>query len=118
MPKHHNARGEQRSISRRLTKVEHAISEMKKTVPMPPEQRVNMEAAMAREARPGERPDYYRYTRGNADHETPVRERMAALKGQSRSDLRSDAERGASSPLGHGKTKKTTQEMKDGKRAE
>jgi hypothetical protein len=38
---------------------------------------------------------------------------MAALKGQSRSDVRSDASRGASSPLGHGKTKKTKQEMKD-----
>src|SRR6516162_8581347 len=113
MVKHHNARGEQRSVSKRLTKVEHAISEMQKTVPVPPEQRANMEAAMAREARPGEKPDYYRYTRANADHETPVRERMAALKGQSRSDLRSDKDRGAVSPLGHGKTKKTKQEMKD-----
>ena len=78
----------------------------------------NQRQEHAREARPGEKPDYYRYTRGNADHETPVRERMAALKGQSRSDVRSDASRGASSPLGHGKTKKTKQEMKDGKRPE
>ena len=70
---------------------------MQKTVPVPPEQRANMEAAMARPA-----------TRGNADH---VRERMAALKGQSRSDVRSDVSRGAGSPLGYGKTKKTKREM-------
>jgi hypothetical protein len=81
MPKHHNARGEQRSISRRLTKVEHAISEMKKTVPVPPEQRANMEAAMAREARPGEKPDYYRYTRGIADHGDPSSRKDGCVEG-------------------------------------
>ena len=112
--KHHNSRGEQRSsVSRsEFNALKKQVSEMQKTVPMPAEQRANMEAAMARQARPGEKPDYYRYTRGNADHETPVRERMAALKGQSRSDLVSDHARGAGSPLGYGKTKKTKQEMK------
>ena len=53
-----------------------------------------------RPARAGEKPDFIRVTSGNADYGTPVQRDMARLRGRSRSDLASDAERGAGSPLG------------------
>jgi hypothetical protein len=52
-----------------------------------------------REAKSGERPDYLRVTRGNADYAEPVRREMARLKGQSSSEMMADDRRGASSPL-------------------
>jgi|SRR6516165_10684888 len=80
------------------------IGQLTKETPIPPEQAANM--AAARQAMPGERPDYLTTTRGNANFETPVREHLARLQGQSRSDLASDAERQAGSPLGGGKQRR------------
>ena len=81
--KHHNSRGEQRSsVSRsEFNALKKQVSEMQKTVPMPAEQRANMEAAMARQARPGEKPDYYRYTRGIADHGDPSSRKDGCVEG-------------------------------------
>ena len=55
-----------------------------------------------REAGPGEKADFIRVTRGNADYGEPVKRQMASLHGQSRKDLERDQERGARSPLGGG----------------
>jgi hypothetical protein len=98
MARHHNSEGKQRNnISKRLTKVEREISEMRKTTPIPPEEAANM--ATAREARPGEKMAFMRVKPGNANFETPVRDHMKRLQGRSTSGVRSDQERGASSPL-------------------
>jgi hypothetical protein len=94
MAKHHNARGEQRSVSKRLSALERKVGEMTKEGPPRPED------VVARRAMAGERPDFMRTTRGNANFEGPTREHLARLQGRTRSDVASDAERGAGSPLG------------------
>jgi hypothetical protein len=100
MARHHNAEGKQRNnISKRVSTLEREVKQLTRKSPIPPEQQASMAAAM-REARPGEKPDAIRVSRGNADYETPNREHLARLQGRSRSDLVSDAARQASSPLG------------------
>jgi len=47
----------------------------------------------------GERPDFLRVTRGNADYGTPVQRDMERLQGRSSSGQVSDRERGAGSPI-------------------
>jgi len=85
-----------RRLAQRLARVERDVGEMRKVGPPRPED------VVARRARAGERPDFLRVSRGNANYETPTNERLAALKGRSRSDIVSDRERGASSPVGAG----------------
>ena len=92
-----DARGEQSSVSKRLSALERKVGALTKEAPPRPEDQI------ARQAMAGERPDFLRVTRGNADYETPVHERMAALKGRSRNDTVSDRERGSASPLGRRK---------------
>jgi len=91
-------RAEHRAEQSRLGRLERKVDALTKKSPIPPEQAANM--AAAREAGPGERPDYLRVSRGNADYGTPTAEHLKRLQGSSRSDLTSDQARGASSPLG------------------
>ena len=77
--------------------LEREVKEMARKSPIPPEQRANM--AAAREARAGEKPDYLTVRRGNADYGGPVQRDLARLRGRSTSEVVSDRERGASSPL-------------------
>jgi len=67
---------------------------MRATAPISPTQQ-----ASARAARAGEKPDFLRVTRANANFETPVRADLARLRGRSNSELVSDRDRGASSPI-------------------
>jgi len=69
---------------------------MTKTLPPRPED------VVARQAMKGEKPSYLHITRGNADYEGPVKEHLARVGGRSRSDVVSDRERQAGSPLGGG----------------
>ena len=57
------------------------------------------EDVIARQAMRGEKPDFLRVTRGNADYGTPVQRDMERLQGRSSSGTVSDRERGARSPL-------------------
>jgi len=100
MAKHHNAQGKQRNnINKRVSTLEREVKEMRAN-PIPPEQRMNM-AAMSRPARPGEgRGDYLTVRPGNAEFGKPVAEHLGRLQGRSRSDVVSDRERQAGSPLG------------------
>jgi hypothetical protein len=94
MAKHHNSRGEQRSsVNKRLSTLEREVKEMRATAPPRPED------VVARQAMRGEKPDFIRVSRGNADYETPVREHMQRLRGRSSSGVAADNERGAASPL-------------------
>jgi hypothetical protein len=97
MAKHHNKRGEQRDIGKRVSTLEREVKEMRAKTPIDPAQAMNM--AVARKARAGERPDFIRTTRGNANFETPVRDHLARLQGRSTSHVASDKDRGARSPL-------------------
>jgi hypothetical protein len=90
-------RRQEQRLAQRLGKVEHAIKEMRAKTPIDPAQAMNM--AVARRAMAGERPDFIRTTRGNANFETPVRDHLARLKGRSVSDVADDGTRGARSPL-------------------
>jgi len=88
MARHHNAEGKQRNnISKRLSRVEAQVKELTKTGPPRPEDTV------AREARKGERADFLRTTRDNANFETPVRDHLARLKGRSTSHVADDRTR-------------------------
>lgn len=93
MAKHHNSRGEERSISQRLARVEREVKAMTKEGPPRPED------VVARQAMRGERPNYLRVTRGNADYAGPVGRDIERMKGRSSSETVSDHERGASSPI-------------------
>jgi hypothetical protein len=93
-------------LAQRLAKVEHDVGEMRKARPMPPEQRANIEAAQARQAKPGERPDFIRVARGNADYGGPVEAHVKRLQGRSTSHVASDKDRGARSPLTHDETER------------
>ena len=95
MAKHHNARGEQRSsVSRsEFNALKKQVGELAKTNPPRPEDTV------ARRAMAGERADFIRTTRGNANFETPVRDHLARLQGRSTSAVADDRTRGSSSPL-------------------
>jgi len=53
-----------------------------------------------REARPGERADYLKVTRGSANYSDPVASDIARLKGRSESRLERDDTRKSGSPLG------------------
>jgi hypothetical protein len=93
MPKHHNARGEQRSsVSKRLSRVEAEVREMRKPMERP-------EDVVARQARKGEKADFLRVSRGNADYGEPVKRDMERLHGRSVSSVADDRTRGARSPL-------------------
>jgi hypothetical protein len=94
--KHHDKRGEQRSVSKRLSALERKVEEMGAQAPPRPED------VVAREAMAGERPDFLRVTRGNADFGGPVERHLERLQGRSRSELMANDRRGASSPLGMG----------------
>jgi hypothetical protein len=87
-----NAKDEK--LAQRVGRLEREVRAMTKEGPPRPEDTV------ARRAMAGERPDFIRTTRGNANFETPTREHLARLQGRTRSDVASDAERGAGSPLG------------------
>jgi hypothetical protein len=86
-------RRQDQRLAQRLSKVERDVGEMRKAAPPRPED------VVAREARPGERMDFMKVRPGNADYGGPVAEHMRRMGGRSMSDLRSDQERGASSPL-------------------
>ena len=60
------------------------------------------EVDRAEAAMRGEKPDFLRVTRGNADYGGPVGRDMERLQGRSRNDTVSDTVRGSGSPLGHG----------------
>jgi len=100
--KHHNSRGEQRSsVSRsEFNALKKQVGELTKTNPPRPED------VVARQAMKGEKPSYLHITRGNADYEGPVKEHLARVGGRSRSDVVSDRDRRAGSPLGHGEAAK------------
>jgi len=102
MAKHHNARGEQRSsVSRsEFNALKKQVGELAKTNPPRPEDTV------ARRAMAGERADFIRTTRGNANFETPVRDHMKRLQGRSVSHVASDKGRGSRSPLTHDETER------------
>jgi len=72
------------------------VTEMRREAPARPED------VLAREAMRGEKPDFLRVTRGNADYGGPVGRDMERLQGRSRNDTVSDTVRGSGSPLGHG----------------
>jgi hypothetical protein len=93
MPKHHNSRGEQRNnISKRLSRVEAEVREMRKPMERP-------EDVVARQAQKGEKADFLRVQRGNADYGEPVKRDMERLQGRSVSSVADDRTRGARSPL-------------------
>jgi hypothetical protein len=96
MSKHHNARGEQRNnISKRLSRVEAEVREMRKPMERP-------EDVVARQAQKGEKAYFLRVTRGNADYGEPVKRDMERLHGRSTSGTMPDDRRGSASPLGRG----------------
>jgi hypothetical protein len=88
-----NAEERRQGLAKRVDKLERKVSELTKEGPPRPEDTV------ARQARPGERADYLHIRPGNADYAGPVQQDMERMKGRSRSDLMSDAARGAGSPL-------------------
>jgi len=97
MAKHEAPSKQEKALAKRVASLEREMKAIQQTVPMPPEQRANYRAAME-----GETPSHYRENPKGRDHAGPVNERIAALKGHSRSDLVGDAERKGGSPLGYG----------------
>jgi len=63
---------EHRQELQRLARLERKVDALTRKTPIPPEQAANM--AAAREARAGERADFIRVSRGNADYGGPVNE--------------------------------------------
>ena len=90
------AKGE-KGLAQRVGRIERELKEMRATAPPRPEDTVQYLK---------EQPQF-------RDHRSSVDERLAALRGVSRRGLEADAERGASSPLGHGTG---SQPMKRGRR--
>lgn|SRR5262249_27967788 len=86
----------EKGLAARVGRLEREVTAMTREAP------ARSEDIIARQAMRGEKPDFLRVTPGNANFEGPVNERLAALKGRSRSDVASDVARGSSSPLGHG----------------
>ena len=93
MAKHIDRRGQQRSVSKRLSALERKVGELTKEAPARPED------AVARRAMAGEKPDYLAVSRGNASYDETVADHISRMKGRSRSDVVSDRDRGSSSPL-------------------
>jgi hypothetical protein len=84
-------------LAQRVGRLEREVRAMTKEGPARPED------VVARRAMAGERPDFIRTTRGNANFETPVRDHLARLQGRSTGAVVSDRERGSASPLGRRK---------------
>jgi len=84
----------EKGLAQRLGKVEAQVKEMTKTGPPRPED------VVARRAMAGEKPDYLAVSRGNASYDETVADHISRMKGRSRSDVVSDRERQAGSPLG------------------
>jgi hypothetical protein len=84
----------ERQVAQRVSRLEAEVKKMRRTAPIPPAQQASM-----REARAGERADFLRVSRGNADYGGPVKADLARLRGRSNSELVSDRERGAGSPI-------------------
>src|SRR5262249_45082038 len=97
------AKGKQSEVAKlakRVSALERLEKEERRAAPARPED------VVARQAMRGERPDFLRVARGNANFEEPVRRDLERLGGRSRSDLVGDRDRGASSPLTQARRRK------------
>jgi hypothetical protein len=84
------------ALTKQVNALKKEVAETRREAPPRPED------VVARQAMAGEKPDYLTVRPGNANYAGPVADQMAALRGARRSDVASDADRGSSSPLGHG----------------
>jgi len=100
MAKHIDRRGQQRSVSKRLSALERKVGELTKEAPARPED------AVARRAMAGEKPDYLAVSRGNASYDETVADHISRMKGRSTSHVADDRTRGARSPLEEGRRKR------------
>jgi hypothetical protein len=90
----------EKGLTQRVATLEREVTQLRSTSPARPEDQ------LMRQAMGGERPDFIRENAAGRNQDVGVSDRIAALKGSSRSDLADDRTRGSSSPLGHGKTKR------------
>jgi len=91
-----------KGLAARVSRVEAAVKQLTQEMPARPED------VVARQAMQQGGPDQFlRENPAGRNQDVGVSDRLAAMGGRSRSDVVPDAERGSSSPLGHGKTKRS-----------
>jgi hypothetical protein len=89
------AKAKESGLRKEVATLKKEVAQLRKPMERP-------EDVVARQAQRGEKADFLRVRRGNADYGEPVKRDMERLQGRSRSGTTPDDRRGSASPLGRG----------------